>query len=262
MIADDAHRPWPRPRSPWVLFMRWNRLAFLHWPVSPGRVRDLLPEGLELDTFEGEAWIGITPLGMSHVRARLTPAIPGASSFPELNVRTYVSAEGKPGVWFFSLDAANRLAVHTARWSYGLPYHHADMSMEADLCLRADLSERASTATPGWSESVAYRSVRRGRTHGAVRFAGTYRPTGKMDHAAPGSLAHWLIERYCLYTLTAGRLCRAEIDHEPWPLQPGTVEIESNSMTAPIGIDLPRAPALVHIAPRLDVVAWLPMPVR
>jgi uncharacterized protein len=242
VTEDVTHRPWPLPRSPWVIFMRWNDLAFLHWPIRPDVVRPLVPDSLELETYEGRAWIGVTPFWMSQVRARLTPSLPRISTFPELNVRTYVSAGGKPGVWFLSLDAANGLAVRAARWAYGLPYFLASMSV-----------------TPG-IEWFDYRSVR--DEDPDVRFHASYGPTDTVRPSEPGTLEHWLTERYCLYSLRGGRLCRSDIHHAPWPLQSASAAITENTMAEPAGISLDRDPPLVHFARRLDVVAWLPVAVE
>lgn len=233
-----GHRPWPPPESPWVLFMRWNDLAFLHWPVEPALLRPHVPEALELETFEGRAWLGITPFEMDRVRLRFGPALPGLSTFPELNVRTYVSAGGKAGIWFFSLDAANFLAVRTARLVYGLPYFHASMS----LARRGDTihfhSRRSSSTDP-------------------VRLRVEYAPTGPVQPALPGTLEHWLVERYCLYSTRGRRLYRGEIHHDPWPLQAGTAQVLANTMTDPLPVPLAGEPR-VHFAKRLDVVGWLP----
>lgn len=242
--ARADHRPWPIPRGPWLLAMRWTDLAFLHWPVEPERVRPLVPAALELGVRDGAAWIGLTPFLMSRVRPRGLPPAPLLSTFPELNLRTYVTVGGKPGVWFFSLDAGSALAVLGARAVFGLPYHVAAMRH-----------------TPAPDESVRYRSARIGPGPRGARFEATYRPTGPVAHAAPGTLEHWLAERYCLYSVHGGRLMRGEIHHAPWPLRPASVSIEENGMGAPAGLSLDRSPPLVHYARRLDVVAWGPTPV-
>src|SRR5258707_3933853 len=124
------HRPWPPPDGPWVMAQSWHDLLFAHWRMDAAVLRAQIPRALEIDTFEGQAWIAVVPFRMSGVRPRLAPAIPGLSAFPELNVRTYVTAEGKPGVWFFSLDAANAIAVAAARATFHLPYFLARMSCE------------------------------------------------------------------------------------------------------------------------------------
>ncbi|MFQ5695729.1 MAG: YqjF family protein, partial [Terriglobia bacterium] len=183
----------------------------------------------------------VSPLRMSGVRPRWAPALPGLSAFPELNVRTYVCFEGKPGVFFFSLDAGNRLAVEVARRWYWLPYFHARMRIE----------KRGQ-----WFE---YESRRVGSE---AEFVGRYRPTngrgaGKAQKGpAPGTLVQWLVERYCLYTVDArGRVGRGEIHHRPWSLQPAQAEIDRNTLTAPLGLELRGAP-LLHYAEELEVVVW------
>ncbi len=239
--APTAHRPWPVPRGPWVLFMRWEHLAFLHWPVDPDHLRRLLPPGLSLDTFGDTAWLGLTPFLMSGVRARLTPPLPGISSFPEMNLRTYVSAEGKPGIWFFSLDAANSLAVRGARWTYHLPYYPAKMALEVQE-----------------DGEVRYESERLDEEDDPVRFRASYKATGPVYHADPGTLEHWLTERYCLYSHDGDCLYRGEVHHAPWPLQVGEPHIHTNTMAAPLDLSLEPEPMLTHVARQLDVVAWPP----
>lgn len=238
-LVPNENRQWPPPSRPWLLFMRWLDLAFLHWAVEPDQLQRRLPRGLSLDTFDGKAWVGITPFRMSDVRPRFAPPLPWVSAFPELNVRTYVLRDGKPGIWFLSLEAGNPLAVRGARWGYHLPYYDARMSVEQN------------------GDWIDYRSRRTDRSTSPADFAGRYRPTGDVYRAVAGSLDYWLTERYCLYTLDRrGRLCRGEIHHAPWPLQPAEAEIEINTIAAANGVRLPPEPPLVHFARRQDVVGW------
>ena len=233
------HRPWPVPPRPWLLRMRWRELAFLHWPVPAADLQRHLPAGLELDLFDGQAWLGVVPFRMEDVAPRGVPALPWFSAFAELNLRTYVVAEGKPGVWFFSLDAANPVAVRVARAALHLNYLNATMRCE----------ERA-----GW---VNYESTRTHRGAPAAEFRGRYRAVGDVGASQRGTLEHWLTERYCLYAADLrGRIFRGEIAHEPWPLQRGEVVIEANTLTNALGFGLAGAPAHVHFTRRLDVVAW------
>jgi uncharacterized protein YqjF (DUF2071 family) len=213
----------------------WRDLLFAHWPLEPNVLRPLVPRELPLDTFDGECWVGIAPFWMSHIHGRGLPPLPGLSRFPELNVRTYVVRNGKPGVYFFSLDAANRIAVWAARTFFRLPYFHARMNCK-----------------PGKGE-ILYKSSRQG---GPAEFRARYRPVGPIELRQPGSLAHWLTERYCLYTVSEGCSYRAEIHHEPWPLQDAEAEIEFNSMASAAGIDLPRTLPLLHFAKQLEVIVW------
>jgi hypothetical protein len=224
-----------------MMHMRWIDLAFLHWPLAPQALRPHIPAGLTLDTFDGQAWIGIVPFYMTNTRPRFVPPMPGVSSFAELNVRTYVTVGGKAGVWFFSLDAASRLAVRGARWSFCLPYFDAHMSVVRQ------------------AEAIEYRSRRTHRGAPAAEFAARYWPKGAVYLSQPGSLEHWLTERYCLYSAgSRGQIWRGEIHHPQWPLQPGEAEITVNRMTEQIGVTLPAMPPLVHFVQRIDVVAWWP----
>jgi uncharacterized protein YqjF (DUF2071 family) len=221
----------------------WHDLLFAHWPFDPAVVRPLVPAHFPLDTFDGRAWIGVVPFRISGLRPRGVPPMPFWSSFPELNVRTYVSLEGRPGVYFFSLDAGRRLAVEAARLLYRLPYAKARMSVARD------------------GESVDYASVRADRRFRPAELRARYRPVGPVSLARPGSLEHWLTARYCLYTLDGtGRSRRCEIDHPPWPLQPATAEIEENTMLRPLGLTLPDVPPLLHFSSRLAVHVWWLVP--
>jgi hypothetical protein len=224
-----------------ALRMSWVDLAFLHWPVPAKALRPLVPATLEIETYDGLAWVGVTPFQMRDVRGWAMPPIPTATDFPELNVRTYVRYRERAGVWFFSLDAASRLAVAAARMATGLPYFHARMSARRDAA------------------DVVYRSD---RTHRGVRPAQLrvrYRPTGDVYRSAPGWFEHWCTERYSLFSVAAGRrLLRLDIEHAPWPLQPASANIELNSMAHASLIDLPRTPPHVLFTKRLDVVAHWP----
>ena len=240
MLPDASHRPSPAPNRPWAMFMRWVDLAFIHWRVSASSLQPLVPDGLAIDSFDGTAWIGVVPFRMEGIRHRLLPPIPGLRAFCELNVRTYVSCEGKPGVWFFSLDAASSMAVKVARRTFHLPYFYARMS-----------------ANPIVGGGIRYRSFR--REEPGAEFLGDYRPISDARRSAPGSLAYFLTERYCLYSAdSGGGIWRGEILHEPWPLQAGEVEIERSTMLQALGLAQPKERPVVHFARRLDVVAWRP----
>jgi hypothetical protein len=209
--------------------------------MAPGTLRAKLPSTLELDTFHETAWLGIVSFRMSGVRLRGTAPLPWLSAFPELNVRTYVRFRERPGVWFLSLDAASRLAVAVARAWFCLPYFRARMSCAWD------------------GEDVVYVSV---RTHsGAPRaeLAVRYGPRGDVFQARPGTLEHWLTERYRLYALSRrGEVRCAEIDHRPWPLQPAAAVFVTNTMAQAHGIELPSSAPLLHFAQRQDVLVGAP----
>jgi hypothetical protein len=235
LLQQIAHRPWPLPAGPWVMKQVWHDLLFAHWPIALDIVRSLVPPQLTLDTFDGECWVGVVPFHMSGIRSRGLPVLPGLSRFPELNVRTYVTHGGKTGVYFFSLDAANLPAVWAARKFYHLPYFHAAMSSE----------ER--------DGSIHY-SSRCQRS--PAKFHGRYRPIADVGPRDPGSIEHWLTERYCLYTSHRDQLYRDEIHHQPWPLQNAEADIAVNTVASAARIALPDEAPLLHFARRLEVLIW------
>jgi uncharacterized protein len=210
----------------------WDDLLFAHWRVPVEAVRPDVPAELEVEQHDGSAWLGITPFRVSGLRARGLLPLPYLSSFLEANVRTYVRAGEKPGIWFFSLDASSRLAVEAARRVYKLPYFHARMS---------------ATKRGEWIDYECARIDEPGRV-----LSGSYRPAGPVFHAEPGSLEWFLAERYCLYAVDRGVLVRAEIHHLPWALQPAEAELGLTSIS-PVDLD---GPPLVHFSRRQDVVIW------
>jgi uncharacterized protein YqjF (DUF2071 family) len=224
------HRPWPIPDKAWVQGQSWIDLAFLHWRVDAAELQPLVPTGLELETYDGAAWLGITPFLLTGFRLRGLPPLPRLSTFEELNVRTYVTRGGKPGIWFFTLDAASTVAVEAAKRLYRLPYHRSRMHYDRS------------------GDFVHYESARAG-----AAFSGRYRGDGPLFHAEWGTLEHFLTERYCLYTEDGGRIYRAEIHHPPWDLQRGEAQIDLNTM-APVS--LPDDEPHVLFSPRQDVVVW------
>ncbi len=232
------HRPYPVPEGPWIMWQVWHELLFAHWEFAPSVLRPLIPARMEVDTFEGMTWVGVVPFHMSGVRPRGTPALPGLSTFPELNVRVYVLVDGVPGVYFFSLDAGNPLAVALARSLFHLPYFNAQMK-----------SQRR-------GETIDYRSRRTHRGAPGAEFRARYRPLAPVVLAEPGSLEAWLTERYALYTTAGKRLYRGDIHHVRWPLQVAELELEWNTMTRPHGIELPDMQPLLHYALRQDVLIW------
>ena len=217
----------------------WNELLFAHWPIHPEILRPLLPSTLPLDTFEGEAWVGVVPFHMSQVHPRSVPSVPWLSQFPELNVRTYVNYQGLPGVYFFSLDASNPVAVTIARTIFRLPYFNAAMRSQRLI------------------DTIDYYSQRTHRGSPAAEFRALYRPIAPVVYAEPGSLEHWFTERYYLYTV-AGKnaVYRGDIHHGRWPLQRAELEVISNTMASAQGIPLSDTSPLLHYAGLQEVLIW------
>lgn len=265
--------------------MRWTDLLFMHWPIEPEVMRQAVPGDFDLDLYDGKAWVGLVPFRMQSTRPRFCPPIPqkilpvSPSSFPELNVRTYVTVNIKengltkqlPGVLFFSLDAASKTAVRGARISFNLPYFDAKMKVQRE---------------PGNSGWTHYQSIRTHYGAPPANFAASYRPKPKksvfregeapaepqatddsrlgrslaIPPSQPGSFEHFLTERYRLFTLgRKGRGVRiGEIAHEPWPLQQAECDLSVCEMTNRLGFELPGCEPILHYADQLDVVAWLP----
>jgi len=237
-LERQDHRPWPIPAKRWTWRQSWRDLLFAHWPVAARDLARLVPEPLEIQEYEGTSWVGVVPFRMAGVMRRPLPDLPWISAFPELNLRLYVEYEGRPGVFFLSLDATNPLAVWAARRFFHLPYEHAAIDIMPS------------------GEGFTYRSHRRDAD--AV-FEGTYAPASGVRASEPGTLEHWLTERYCLYACSPeGDLFRAEVHHVPWPLQDATASISRNTIGRPHGLELEGDPATLHFSRRIDVVVWSP----
>jgi len=221
--------------------MRWLDLLFAHWPVPVDALRPVVPASLDIDTFEGTAYLGIVPFRMEDVAPRWLPALPLIGAFPEVNVRTYVRRGDLGGVWFLSLDAASRVAVEGARFGFHLPYFHAAMSVRRD------------------GDAVEYRSERRDDRGPPASLDVRYGPIGPRSIAPAGSLEAWLTDRLRVFAIDdGGRLLRTEIRHDPWPLRPAQATFRVESMAAAHGLRLPDEPPHLCFADRLDVLAWWP----
>lgn len=228
-----------RPVSLPLMHQSWQKILFLHWRLAPELLRPHLPPSLSLDTFDGEAWISVTPFLVRNLRPLFLPALPFLSDFHEVNVRTYVHAKGVPGVWFFSLDASSFLAVLGARVAYLLPYHHA----------RMDLREE--------EDRILFSSSRTGSNEQRAELEVGWRKGGTIGEAAPDSLAFFLVERYCLYAADrGGRLYRARIHHPPWALRQAEPMTLRCTMLQAQGLPSGVGNPLLHYAERRDVSVW------
>ena len=216
----------------------WSDLLFAHWRVDATALRSVVPDALPIDEFDGSAWIGVTPFKVSGFRLHHLPPIPLISSFPEVNVRTYATIDGRPGIFFLSLDTSSRFAVESARRIYRLPYFQARQRMRRR------------------GEEVAFGSDRIQRDGPPAELIVRYRAAGAAFEPAPGTLEHFLTERYCLYTLDdAGHVLRGDIAHDPWRIRPARAELPVNTMARPVGLELEEAP-LLHLAERRSVLFW------
>lgn len=241
-LKEVEHRPYSVVSdSPWIMNQIWANLLFAHWSVDLAVMRRLVPSELELDLFEGKAYLGVVPFEMKEVSPRFVPSMPWISWFPELNVRTYVRHKGRAGVYFFSLDAGNPLAVYLACQLYHLPYYNAEMRCEQQ------------------GEKFVYTSKRKKSSvaagNGDFQIDLTYWPCGPVYLSQPGTLDSFLTERYCLFTTHAGTVYCGEIHHRPWPLQPAQANWRTNTMAAPLGFELQGEP-LLHFVDKIETVEW------
>jgi uncharacterized protein YqjF (DUF2071 family) len=235
----DRVAPRHRPEGSPIMHQNWGKLLFLHYSVPVSVLRPMIPKALEIDTYGGGAWVSITPFTMWGIRPIMLPAVPGLSDSHELNVRTYVHAEGVPGVWFFSLDASNAVAVLAARLGFHLPYYRADMHLEEA------------------AETFDFVSRRTDDKAKRADFHARWTRGEPLPAPAPDSLEFFLVERYCLYAARAEKVYRARIHHAPWSLRAATVETLTSTMGEASGIGLPEKPALVHAQDEpLAVEVW------
>ncbi len=236
-LAHLEHRPWPLPKGRWTWRQNWYDLAFLHWPVPAARLAGLVPRGLTIQEFDGSSWVGAVPFRMAGVMRRPFPDLPWFSAFAELNVRLYVEFQGRPGVWFLSLDATNALGVWGGRRFFHLPYHRAEIQMA-----RHD-------------RAIEFHSRR--RDNSGASFKASYAPQGPRFTARPGTLEHFLTERYCLYAARRdGTLVRCEVHHAPWPLERAEGQVRAEPLLAAAGLPIAGQPPLMHCSPGVEVVIW------
>ncbi|HEX8072178.1 MAG TPA: DUF2071 domain-containing protein [Pyrinomonadaceae bacterium] len=229
-----------RPGGTPIMRQNWGKLVFMHWRFAVEDLRPHIPAGLTVDTYDGSAWVAVTPFTMWDVRLTFTPPVPWLSDFHELNVRTYVHHEGVPGVWFFSLDTNSLAAVLGARALYHLPYFHADITLE-QTGARIDYALQRNEA---------------GGRHPQARFEATWTIGADLPEAQPGSLEFFLTERYCLYAARGESLYRARIHHRPWPLQEAALGALNSTMIEADGLPAPKGEPLLHYAEALAVDIW------
>jgi uncharacterized protein YqjF (DUF2071 family) len=234
----DRLTPTRRPTGRPLLFQRWRALGFLHWPVQAEAVRPLVPPALTIDTYEGQAWVGVVPFTVRGSRVPPLPPLPGLAAFHEINVRTYVHLDGAdPGVWFFSLDADSWPVVLGARTLFHLPYQPADITLEADD-----------------EAGVSMRGVRGPTPAREARWSLGYRPSGPARPAPADTLEHFLAERYVLYAAREDRLYRGRVSHAPYPLQRAEVTECEETLVAAAGIARAAVPpSHAHYAAGVDV---------
>lgn len=255
LLYTVEHRPWLPPDSHWLLSQNVNDVLLAHFAIEPATLRRLVPEELTLELYDGVAWLTISPFSVSHVRPRGVPPLPGLSFFPQINVRTYVTIGGKPGLYFLSVDTKNLSTVWFARMFFRMQYWHSSIQVSG-----ATIESRK-----GPSSEIQFRAERLhgpAALQGAAKLDVVYTPEGEVEKARAGSLDKFLAERYCVYSWHRRRVYRTEVHHQPWPLQRAQVDMRTNSIAEPLGLVLPGQPELCHFSRSVKMLAWAPERVR
>ncbi|KAB8189900.1 DUF2071 domain-containing protein [Nonomuraea phyllanthi] len=218
------------------MYHRWSDITFIHWRYPPDLLRRLVPGRLTVETYDGAAWVGLTPFLMEGVRVSGLPAVPGLSRFPETNVRTYVRDDrGRSGIWFFSLDAGRLAAALAGRALYGLPYFWSDMSVRSD------------------GAHTSYRCRRRRPGHGRAWCDADVTAGLPLEKGERDGIAEFLTARFLLFTRVAGRPARAPVEHPPWPLRRAELTRLDQCLLQAAGLPAPSGPPLVHASPGVPV---------
>lgn len=232
-----------------IFWQTWRDLVFVHWEAEPAAIERLLPPQLEPDLFEGKAYVALVPFRMTGIRSVWLPPIPGTAKTLETNVRTYVRRRGAavepiPAVWFFSLEAETTLAVKVARAMYGLPYFKARMRYEREVCA-GGVERRVAESMRLWPQPAPARSL----------VEAEFAAREPFREAAPGTLEHFVVERYALYARHRSALTRAIVRHNPYRIRPGVLRGVDAGLVAAAGIPAPPpgAIALVHEAQDVTV---------
>tara|TARA_A200000113_G_scaffold101213_1_gene90711 strand:- start:6217 stop:7398 length:1182 start_codon:yes stop_codon:yes gene_type:complete len=235
-VRQDGHLPFPMPDRPFAISQEWRELTFMHWKVDPERLKPHLPDGLGIDLFNGEAYVGVIPFVMKNVRPRGLPSVPGISTFAEFNVRTYVIKDGQAGVFFLTLDAKSLVTCFYAPRAYGLPYRYAKAKVKYE------------------GESLQWRSR---RSSDGAELIGSTSNKGPLQSSDSNTLEHYFFERYCLYTEHQGCIRRAYVYHQPWSFTEAEVNLESNSLLESYNMGLDAlSPDLIHYSQGLLVKTW------
>jgi len=240
LLKKVDHRPFALPEGKWVMKQTWHDLLFAHWPVDIKQLQALVPEQLELDVWEGTAWLSAASFNVNNMRIRYLPPLPYIKSFRELNIRTYVRYKGIPGIYFFSLDASNLLAVQCAKMA-GLPYLHANIilnkSLQSECYFKSERIDRHS------------------QSHYAI-FEAEYLPDNKIFYAEAGTLTYWLAERYRMYYMK-NEVMAIDLHHLPWPLQQVQLNIQQNSALTQLAPQIAfTAPPMHTYTRKLDALVW------
>lgn len=238
-MDEVTHRPWPIISKNWIIRQAWSNVLFTHWPISAELLRPHIPRSLEIDTFDGTAWLSVVVFVMEGIYLRGLSALSVTPKFAEVNVRTYVQRNGKPGVYFMSLDVGDLASLMIAKRWYRLPYKAAQISSNKE------------------GQTFFCQSQRKGQAKVPIGFHANYIPLAEVYISKKGTFDHWLTERYCFFsTDKRANIYCGEIHHQPWPLQKVDTEICRNSLFTPFQFDLSDEKTIAHFSKGLDSFFW------
>ncbi|MGG2091983.1 DUF2071 domain-containing protein [Bacillus sp. S13(2024)] len=239
LMSKINHRLWPLPSKKWIMRQTWKNVLFVHWPIPAEILQPYIPSSLKIDTFDGYAWIGVVIFVMDGIYHRRLPSVSLVSKFPEINVRTYVQYDGKPGVYFISLDVEDWASYTIARKWFRLPYYSAQISFQKE------------------GQTFHCQSMRKEKTNTPITFNGKYVPLSEIYFAKKETLDYWLTERYCFYsTDNKSNIYCSEIHHLPWPLQKVETEIYMNTLFSPFHFDFTEIKPIYHFSKGVDSLIW------
>lgn len=240
LMNDISHRPWPLPSKKWIMKQTWKNLFFAHWPIPVEYLRPYIPSSLHIDTFDGSAWLGVVAFEMEGIYFRGLKAMSVTPKFTEINVRTYVHFNGKPGVYFLSLDVGDRASLLIASRWYRLPYQPAQITFKRE------------------KDTFHIQSIRNQKTINPIEFMGEFVPLSDVYYPQKGTLDHWATERYCLFSTDklGKQLYCGEIHHSAWPIQKVEGAIDRNSLFTPFQLRPSETKPIVHYSRGLDTLFW------
>ena len=246
LVAHAEKRSGAKLNLPWVMHQTWENLLFMHWPIDFDHLRSLVPPELEIDTFEGQAYVTMIPMHMNNIHLHDLPAVPGTREFPEINLRTYVRMNDEPGIFFFTIDSGSSFASWVARHTFFLPYIYSKMSFREE------------------SDGFHLESKRPNSHHAKkAEFSGSYHPVGEEYQTREGTLEHFLVERYAMYDKgPGGDFFKGNVQHPPWRIQKAEANIEINTVPEAAGIDLGDAVPMLLFAYNTEVLCWPMVPVQ
>jgi uncharacterized protein YqjF (DUF2071 family) len=238
-MDEVTHRPWPIISQNWIIRQSWSNVLFIHWPISAELLRPHIPRSLEIDTFDGTAWMSVVVFVMEGIYLRGLSALSVTPKFAEINVRTYVHLDGKPGVYFMSLDVGDLASLMIAKRWYRLPYKAAQISFQKE------------------GRTFLCQSLRKGKSNVPIGFHGNFIPLSGVYLSKKEMFDYWLTERYCFFSANKrGNIYGGEIHHQPWPLQKVEIEICRNSLFTPFQFDLSEEKTIAHFSKGLDTLFW------